>query len=93
MCDHTRIAYEFHLRSVCSDCGMYIPLDRRGMKFCSHNHAVLVGVQPDPDKQGGVINPGQARFLLHCPDCGNYIDFIEHDADAHDDIDDTELPF
>lgn len=93
MCDHKRISYEWHLRPVCADCGLPMPSNARGMKFCAHTNAVLVRVQPDPDKQDGVINPSQVRYLLHCPDCGNFIDYIEHDADVHDDEDDDEIPF
>ena len=93
MCEHSRITYEFYLRPVCADCGLPIPLNQRGMKFCSHRHAVLVKVQPDPDMQDGVINPSQSRFILYCPDCGNFIDYIEHDADAHDDEGEDDIPF
>lgn len=62
----------------------------RGLKFCDHHNAVLVRVHPDPDRQDGVINPSQARFLLYCPDCGNFIDYVQRDADR---IDDEDIPF
>ena len=84
-----RIVYEFYLRPVRAETGEPIPLNQRGMKFCSHRHAVLVNVQPDPAMQDGVINPSQNRFVLYCPDCGNFIDYIHRDADASDD----DIPF
>jgi hypothetical protein len=89
MCEHRNITYEFHVRPVCSDCGISLVSNPRGKKFCAHTHAVLVRVLPDPDKQDGVINPSQARFLIHCPDCGNFIDYIQHNAD----VDDDDIPF
>ena len=90
MCEHNRITHEIYLRDVCADCGLPIPVNTRSMKFCGHPHAILVRVYPDPDGQGGVINPDQARFILYCPDCGNFIDYIQHDADSSSDDD---IPF
>ena len=83
MCDHRRIGYELFTRPVCLDCGLLIIDNPRGQKFCDHHHSVLVRVHPDPDKQDGVINPRQAKFILYCPDCGNFVDYIQRDAD-HD---------
>ena len=57
------------------------------MKFCDHNAAQLVRVQPDPIKQDGVVNLAQYRFILYCPNCGNFIDYIARDADQADDND------
>jgi len=44
-----------------------------------------VQVHPDPAKQDGVVNPAQYRFILYCPYCGNFIDYIPRDADQADD--------
>ena len=87
MCDHKNIFYEFYARPVCSDCQTPLIEHERGMKFCDHNAAQLVRVQPDPIKQDGVVNLAQYRFILYCPNCGNFIDYIARDADQADDND------